>query len=127
MRKTEMFEILLAKVCELCDVRSSDVLNYCKIQSVVDARLLLVQYLRRIGLSNDDIALIFIRAAKGKDYYPGIDEWKRKAKGIDKMFNSYSSRCLQSYAFCIISKDIKEFCHNQYRDMYVVGMKKLPQ
>lgn len=122
-----MFDVLLAKVCEVCDVRSSDVMNYCKIQSVVDARMLLVQYLRRIGLSNEDIALVFIRSMKGQGYYPDAEEWKRKSKGIDKMFNGYSARCLQSYAFCILSKELKEFCHEKYKDMYVVGMKRLPE
>lgn len=122
-----MFDLLLDKVGEVCEVRREDVVNGCKMQSVVDARVLLVQYLRRIGLSNDDIASIVLRKMNpDPDYYPTPEETKRKAKGVDKMFASYSERCLQSYAFCLMSRDIKAFCREAYQEFYLFGMKMLP-
>lgn len=65
MKKSEIFDRLLDKVCEVCEVRLGNIINGSKLQAVVDARMLAVQYLRRIGLTNDDIALIVMRKAKG--------------------------------------------------------------
>lgn len=124
MKKSEMFNVIIDKVCEICEVRREDIINGCKLQSVVDARVIAVQYLRRIGLSNDDIAEIFLKLKTGA--IPTIEEIKKKAAGIDKTFCSYSNRCLQSYAFCIMSKDMKSFCRDTYQDMYIHGMKELP-
>ena len=86
-----MFDIILNKVCEVCEVAESSVIGGSRMQSVVDARVLCVQYLRRIGLSNDDISLIVLRNTSGD---PTQDEIKKKSKSIDKMFKSYSDRCL---------------------------------
>lgn len=127
MKKSEIFHGILDKVCEVCEVRKDCVINGSKIQAVVDARILTVQYLRRIGLSSDDIALIVMREINGDPKYcPPLAQLKMKAKAIDKTFNSYSARCLQSYAFCLMSKDITDFCHEQYRDLYLSWMKELP-
>lgn len=122
-----MFHILVDKVCEVCEVQRSSVINGSKLQAVVDARILAVQYLRRIGLTSDDISLIVLREMSGNPLYlPTLQDLKKKAKSVDKMFNSYSARCLESYAFCIMSKEIKEFCHEKYRELYLSWMKELP-
>lgn len=128
MKPSEIFNILADKVSEVCEVRKEEIINGSKVQSVVNARVLLVQYLRRVGLSNDDIARIVLTILnKDKDgYYPSDDDVKRKAKGVDKMFSCYSQHCLESYAFCLMSKEIKEFCHETYKDLYIYGMKELP-
>lgn len=127
MKKSEMFGILLDEVCKVCEVRRRSIIEGSKLQAVVDARVLAVQYLRRIGLSSDDIALIVLRELKGdEDYCPTLQDIKNKAKAIDRMFCSYSQRCLESYAFCLMSRDVKEFCHSQYRDLYLSWMKELP-
>lgn len=124
MKKSEMFDILADKVCEICEVSKEDILNCCRRQSVVEARILLVQYLRRIGFSNDNIAEIVLMETN----QPVSDSIvKQKAKGVQKMFDAYSTHFLNSYAFCILSKDIKKFCHETYKDMYMHGMKSLPQ
>lgn len=127
MKKSEIFDILVKKVCEVCEVRYEMVITGSKLQSVVDARVLSVQYLRRIGLTNDDIALIVMRKLKGDmTWCPPLHDVKAKAKGVQKMFDSYSQRCLESYAFCIMSSEIKDFCREQYSDMYLSWMKQLP-
>ena len=123
MKKSEMFNILADKVCEVCEVKKEDILTCCKRQSVVDARILLVQYLKRIGLSNDDIAEIVLNQT-GEAVTDTII--KKKAKGVQKMFDSYSVHCLNSYAFCLMSKEIKDFCHERYSEHYMNGMKQLP-
>ncbi len=61
MKKSEIFNILLDKVAEICEVKRDSIINGIKLQAVVDARMLLVQYLRRIGLSSDDIALVVMK------------------------------------------------------------------
>lgn len=127
MKKSEIFDLVLGKVCEVAEVRTDSVLSPCRLQAVVDARVLAVQYLRRIGLTNDDIALIVLRKRAGDmTLCPPMDEIKAKAKGIDKMFSSYSERCLQSYAFCLMSVEIKRFCRETYGELYLQGMKELP-
>lgn len=127
MKPSEMFSILADKVCEVCEVRKEDIINGSKNQSVVNARVLLVQYLRRVGLSSDEIAkIVLVQKSTQEGYYPTDEEIRKKAKGVDKMFSCYSQHCLESYAFCLMSKEIKEFCHDAYRDMYRYGMKELP-
>lgn len=115
------------KVCEISEVRRDCLVNGTKLQAVVDARMLVVQYLRRIGLSNDDIALLVLRELSGDhDLCPALSDLKRKAKAIDKIFKNYSDRCLQSYAFCLMSRDIKDFCRTTYQEYYLSWMKELP-
>ena len=128
MRPSEIFNTLLDKVSEVCEIKRESILNGSRIQAVVDARVLLVQYLRRIGLNDDDIALQFMRAKAGDNKLcPPIDEVKKKAKSIAKTFSLYSERCLQSYAFCLESIEIKAFCRDTYKGLYGYGMKELPE
>lgn len=120
MKKSEMHDVVLNKVCELCEVDPNDVVNFCKMQSCVDARLLCVQYLRRLGLTNDEIAIINLRKVKGDmSYKPSQDEVKSKARSIEKMFSSYSTRCLQARHFVLMSTDIKKFCEEKFWSDYV--------
>ena len=127
MKKSEIFDRIIAKVAEVCEVREEMIINDRKLQAVVDARILTVQYLRRIGLSSDDIALIVLRRRVGDpSACPPLEEIKRKAKAIDKIFNSYSMRCLESYAFGLMSVEIRDFCRQEYRQLYLSGMKERP-
>ena len=119
-----MFDTLIDKVCEVCEVEKEDIIRGSKVQDVVAARVLTVQYLRRIGFTNDDIAKIVLVRLNGMK--PSDADIKRKAKGVAKMFASYSEYCLQSYKFCLMSRDIKLFCHETYKDLYLYGMKELP-
>lgn len=110
-----MFDILLDKVSEVCEVRKDCIVQGNKMQSVVDARMLAIQYLRRIGLSSDDIALIVLRLNCGdSEFCPPQPDLKRKAKSIDRAFNMYSSRCMESCAFCLMSTEIAEFCRDTF-------------
>lgn len=127
MKKSEIFDILEDEVCRVCQVSADRILDGCRLQSVVDARMLFVQYLRRIGLSNDDIALIVLRKlAKDDHLMLDLKEIKNKAKGVERLFNGYGMRKTESYAFCLMSKEIKAFCHEQYGQHYQDGMKRLP-
>lgn len=115
MKKSELYDEILAKVSEVCEVRAELILSPQKTQSVVDARVLCVQYLRRSGLTNDEIALITARK-RANDMALELDtlELKKKARGVGKMFDSYSSRCLQSRAFCLMSSELAEFVRERY-------------
>lgn len=120
MKKSEMFNTILRQVCELCEVDAEGVVNGCKQQSYVDARMLCVQYLRRLGLTSDEIAIIVIRILKGDmSYKPNQEEVRSKSRGVEKMFNSYSTRCLQSRAFVLMSTDLKKFCDEHFWAEYV--------
>lgn len=101
------------KVCEVCEVCSADIINGRRTQDVVDARMLLVQYLRKGGLSNDDIAAIFIRKVTG-NRLPPLDAVKRKAKNIDRLYNEYYYRKNESRIFSMMSDEINEFCREFY-------------
>lgn len=115
MKKSEMFDVILRKVCEECEVREESIINGTKMQSVVDARMLVVQYARRIGLSNDEIALIVLRKLAGtNDYFPEPSEIKSKSKGVDQLFKGYSDRCLQSRAFVLQSIDINTYVQGTF-------------
>lgn len=127
MRKSEIYDTLLQKVSEVCEVNKSMIINGSRLKSVVDARVLAVQYLVRIGLSYDDIALITLRRIAGNPgYFPSLSEIKKKARSVQTMFCAYSSHCMQSYAFCLMSKEIKEFCISEYKTLYLAGMKGVP-
>lgn len=113
MKKSELFDILMNKVCEVCEVRYLDIVQGRRMQSVVDARMLLVQYLRRGGLSNDDIALIFI--CKVAQDCPSIDAVKRKAKNIDRLYLGYRMRIKESRIFALMSDELDKFCLDFFR------------
>lgn len=127
MKPSVIFNMLADKVSEVCEIPKDKILSASKSQPLVDARVLLVQYLRRVGFSSDDVARLFITCnPQWEGGYPDDSTIKQKAKGIDKMFCSYSTRCLQSYAFCLMSLEIKKFCRETYSELYCHGMKELP-
>lgn len=125
MKKSEIFDLVVAKVSEVCEVHTESIIQGVKAQAVVDARVLAVQYLRRIGLSSDDIALILLRK-KNLGEQPTLADIKKKAKAIDKMFDSYSRRCLDSYAFCLMSSEVRDYCRERYKEHYLAWMKAFP-
>ena len=126
MKKSEICDLVLAKVSEVCEVNKESIIQGVKLQSVVDARVLAVQYLRRIGLSADDIAHhLLMRQNLGQE--PTLAEIKKKRKGIEKAFDMYSRRCLDSYAFCLMSQEIKEYCKEKYENFYLSWMKEPPR
>lgn len=115
MNKSEIFDAVVDKVCELCEVNKDDVMGGVKERDVVDARLLAVQYLRRIGFSNDEVALLALKRCTGDATLRTVDKAvKTKAKSVDKMFRAYSDRCLQSKMFCIISTELAKFLRDEF-------------
>ena len=111
MRKSELFDALADFVCEKCEVSPDLVLSGSKISSAVDARYMIVYYLRKSGFTNDDIALIILRRKMGdKDFVPSTRDLKNKSKAVDMMYRSYFNRYEESYTFRLISAAIKEFC-----------------
>lgn len=120
MKKSQMFNIILEQVCELCEVDAEGVLGGCKQQSYVDARILCVQYVRRLGMTCDEIATIVIRLLKDDmTYKPTPEEIRGKSRGVEKMFNGYSTRCLQSRAFVLMSTSLKKFCDEHFWQDYI--------
>ena len=65
MKKSELFDRIIDKVCEVCEVRRATMMSQSKIQAIVDARILGVQYLRRAGMSFEEIALYVMRESAG--------------------------------------------------------------
>lgn len=119
MKKSEMFDILLDKVCEVCEVSLHYVINDSKLQAIVEARTLAVHYLKEIGLTNDTIALIVLRKqANDNTLMPTLKQIKQKAKSIEKMDAGYyerkAARHPQEYE--LQEKEIKAFCHTRYEE-----------
>ena len=113
MKKTEIFDLILSVVSDECEVRTEIILDGNEHRpAVVDARMLLVQYLRRVGLENEDIALIIFRK-RGVEF-PESRELKSRAKSISRMFRSYNDRCMQSKTFCSMSADIAKFVKENF-------------
>lgn len=124
MSDNEIVNILIDKVCEVCRVSREHVLADIKLPSVVRARVLIVQFLRRIGMTNDSIATIVLQM-QGED--ATITKIKNKAKVINKMFNAYAVHRIESYSFCLASAEIAKFCRDEYMKYYEPDMKSLPK
>lgn len=93
MKKSEVFDIIIDKVSDICEVDCNSIINCDKIQSVVDARILVVHYLRKLGFTNDDVALCVLRKLNGdNNYLPSTDIIRKKAKGVAKMFYAFPAR-----------------------------------
>lgn len=110
MKKSELFDAVLGKVCDVCEVEEDALLSGCKNQDIVDARMLLVQYLRKLGLSNDEIAKIYLLRSIGDNDIPTMTAIKSKSKGIDRLYNSYVERCRESMIFGLMSSDVRIYC-----------------
>lgn len=93
MKKSEVFDIILDKVSEVCEVDENAIIHCEKLQPVVDARILVVHYLRKLGFTNDDVALCVLRKLEGDNkYLPPIEIIRKKAKGVSKMFYAFHAR-----------------------------------
>lgn len=115
MKKSEIFSLIVDEVCDECEVQRDALINGVRLQSVVDARILAVQAMRRVGLTNEDIALCVHRERIG-DKGAGLElaELKSRARGIQKNFTAYTSRCEQSRVFCGHSVDVMWFIHEKF-------------
>lgn len=123
MKPSEMFELILSKVAEVCEVDRKDILEVRKNQSVVQARMMVVHYLRSIGLSNEEIAKYVLEATGAKVDTQSI---RRKAKGVYKMYRAFPDRRVQTYDFGLKSEEIRQFCRETYSTLYREGMRSLP-
>ena len=117
MKKSELFDRIIDKVCEVCEVRRATMMSQSKIQAIVDARILGVQYLRRTGMSFEEIALYVMRESAGdSELCPPISEVRKKAKGMRRLFGSYTFRCYESKMFQMLSRailtDLKDLYEN---------------
>lgn len=122
MKPTECFDILADKVSEICEVRKEDIINCCKSQNAINGRVLLVQYLRRLGFSNQDIArIVLIKSKKFLNITPSEKDIKKKAKCVNSIFSSYSQYCLDSKLFVSMSRDVHSFCQNLEKEMLEMG------
>lgn len=111
MKKSELFDAVLGKVCDVCEVEEDALLSSCKNQDLVDARMLLVHYLKKLGLSNDEIAKIYLcRSVGTTGLLPTTVAVKSKSKSIDRLFNSYVERCRESMIFGLMSSDVRTYC-----------------
>ena len=89
-----------------------------KVQAIVDARILGVQYLRRTGMSFEEIALYVLRESAGDaELCPPIAEVRCKAKGIRRLFGSYTFRCYESKMFQMLSRTILNDLKDLYEDV----------
>ena len=118
MKKSEIFNIIIDKVCEVCEVRRESMMSSSKVQAIVDARILGVQYLRRTGMSFEEIALYVMRESSGNmELCPPMEEVRRKAKGMRRLFGSYTFRCYESKMFQMLSKTILSDLKDLYEDV----------
>lgn len=121
MRKSEIFDTITRQVAEICEVDYAELANGSKGHDVVDARILCVQYLWRIGFSNEEIALFVLTRNRGvAGLTTSSPEVRNKAKHINKLLNSYNQRCKDSYAFQLLSIEVRKFVQIQ-RDIIEDG------
>lgn len=124
MNKFEIFDTLVDEVCKECFVKKEDILFDAKDKDTVEARILVVQYLRRIGFSNREIAAIVLKKQSGDDMYtPDKEEIRKKTKSVDKMVKAYSDKCFNNASFCFMSEDIAKFCSRTFDTMYLSWMR----
>lgn len=117
MRKTEIIRLIREKATEICDTTTERVVGGTHGNSEVEARILTIQYARRQGISNEDIALAWLRDSAGdQSLYPSKEALRNKAKTIRCLFNSYSEHCLQSKAFRYLSQEMKKFCEETFKE-----------
>lgn len=116
MKKSEIYSEIIDKVCDICEVRRESMINGVRFESVVDARVLAIQAMRRVGLTNEDIALYFHREKQGDNLAVlSRTELKSKARGIQKSYVSYTQRCdTRGIAFCQLSIDVMWWLHKRF-------------
>lgn len=110
MKKSEIFDAIQTKVVEICEIDFDEFTGGIKGHDVVDARILCVQYLWRVGLSNEEIALFVLTRNRGMaGLTTSSPEVKSKAKHINKLLNSYNQRCKDAFTFRRLSTRLSEF------------------
>ena len=116
MKKSEIYSEIIDKVCDICEVRRESMINGVRFESVVDARVLAIQAMRRVGLTNEHIALYFHREKQGANLAVlSRTELKSKARGIQKSYVSYTQRCdTRGIAFCQLSIDVMWWLHKRF-------------
>lgn len=117
MRKSEIYDYVVNDVCEICEVSRDSLLSESRLQPLVDARILVVQYLRRLGFGFDEITLNIIRErVDTPDYKPPIIEIRKKSKNLRRQFCCYTLRCLDSKMFQRLSRELKQRLLAKYPD-----------
>lgn len=115
MKKSEVYSDVVDIVCGICEIRRSTLISGSRMQAVVDARILCVQYLRRVGMNFEEIALYMMREHDNdSSECPPLSELRKKSKGLRKMFCNYSLRCLDSRMFQILSVEIQRAIKEKY-------------
>ena len=93
MNKSEIYDTVVNEVCEVCQIRRESLISTLRMQDVVDARAMMVRFLRGAGMTFEAIALHIIREQEGDmDACPPKDDLKRKAKTYRKLYYGYSFR-----------------------------------
>lgn len=94
MKKSKYFDAIIDAVCKECEVQREMLISSNRLQSLVDARILAVQAMRRVGMTNEDIALCFHRERTGDmNSWLDVSDLKSRARGIQKSFVAYTQRC----------------------------------
>ena len=110
MKKSEVFDAIQRKVVEICEIDFNEFTSGVKGHDVVDARIITVQYLWRVGFSNEGIALFVLTRNRGMTgLTTSSPEVKSKAKHINKLLNSYNQRCKDAFTFRRLSTQMSEF------------------
>lgn len=110
MKKSEIFDTIQRKVVEICEVNFQEFTSGVKGHDVVDARILCVQFLWRVGFSNEEIALFVLSSNRGMTgLTTSSPEVKSKAKHINKLLNSYNQRCKDAFTFRRLASKLNEF------------------
>lgn len=110
MKKSEIFDAIQRKVVEICEIDFDEFTGGVKGHDVVDARIICVQYLWRVGFSNEEIALFVLSRNRGiTGLTTSSPEVKSKAKHINKLLNSYNQRCKDAFTFRKLATKMSQF------------------
>lgn len=116
MDKYDAFDLVLDKAADVCHVRKEDIINGSTLHCVYEARVLVVQFLRRYGLTYDDISTIVLRRLNpDPDYFPTIKEVRTKSKSISRLWSRYNDCCMNSKIFVAIATDINDYCRETFK------------
>lgn len=110
MKKSEIFDAIQVNVAKICEVDFDEFTSGVQSHDVVDARIICVQFLWRVGFSNEEIALFVLTHNRGMTgLTTSSPEVKSKAKHINKLLNSYNQRCKDAFTFRNQAGDTSKF------------------
>lgn len=110
MKKSEIFDAIQREVVEICEIDFDEFTSGVKGHDVVDARIICVQFLWRVGFSNEEIALFVLSRNRGMTgLTTSSPEVKSKAKHINKLLNSYNQRCKDAFTFRKLATKMNKF------------------